>query len=440
MRADIDQAIITLDNAKIEFSSPTLASGEINYVSITPNFSDKLDSLCILGFFQIGEDALNQTEPIQIDHIENFKDPAADNAAAPVSTRIYFRAPLLTDFDVANKDVLWKFWARHQPVELRFAAFQFEDGKKTKTYFGHRTPVSISHTRASMMSALLFAMGAYVLAALSVTRRTQAKLEKSKSLLSGFRIFVKRLTPWYVIGTSGQASLSQLQMFAFTIIVSTLLFYQWMRTGLLQEISTDLLYLIGISTVGAVGTEVTKTIKLSLDQPVYDYAQGLGWFAAPMAGALFTAKPSQLLLTNDRFDIYKFQMLLFTVVIAAYVVACGGSQLGNIHISTTLLSLMGMSQGTYMVGRATSDILTPLQDTLRSMQVLQNQYNAAETSDSDRTLLAVRFNDAAKQAAEMFMRLFNREIPDDLMMVPKKSSPLLTVTSVTVVAEAPAPA
>lgn len=200
------------------------------------------------------------------------------------------------------------------------------------------------------------------------------------------------------------------------------------------------MYLIGISTVGAVGTEVTKTIKLSLDQPVYDYAQGLGWFAAPMAGALFTAKPSQLLLTNDRFDIYKFQMLLFTVVIAAYVVACGGSQLGNIHISTTLLSLMGMSQGTYMVGRATSDILTPLQDTLRSMQVLQNQYNAAETSDSDRALLAVRFNDAARQAAEMFMRLFNREIPDDLMMVPKKSSPLLAVTSVTVAAEAPAAA
>jgi hypothetical protein len=233
MRADIDQAIITLDNAKIAFSSPTLASGEINYISITPNFSDKIDSLCILGFFQIGEDALNQTEPIQIDHIENFKDPAADNAAAPTSTRIYFRAPLLTDFDVANKDVLWKFWARHQPVELRFAAFQYEDGKKTKTYFGHRTLVSISHTRASMMSALLFAMGAYVLAALSVTRRTQAKLEKSKSLLSGFRIFMKRLTPWYVIGTSGQASLSQLQMFAFTIIVSTLLFYQWMRTGLL---------------------------------------------------------------------------------------------------------------------------------------------------------------------------------------------------------------
>jgi hypothetical protein len=132
---------------------------------------------------------------------------------------------------------------------------------------------------------------------------------------------------------------------------------------------------------------------------------------------------AQLLLTNNRFDISKFQMLLFTAVIAAYVIVRGSHSLGNISISTTMLTLMGVSHGAYMGGRATSDTLTSLQDTLLAMQVLQGQYHAPDVSDQQRTVLAARFKDAAKLAAELFTPIFCREVPDALLEMPQQMPP-----------------
>ncbi|MEN9866170.1 MAG: hypothetical protein RL748_1760, partial [Pseudomonadota bacterium] len=355
MHAPLNRAIATLDSAKIEFSSPTLAAGKMSYVTITPNFADNLSRVCIVGYFYMGSKE-EGTEPLEVDHIEIINPPkTADGSQPDSSTRVYFRAPNPGDFHGMRDAVFWRFWARHEPVTLKFAAFDYDSdsGKIQKFYFGHQVPVYISHRNASIFAAWFFAISCYLCAAFTIwysTRRqslTPASLPNSLRTPSRLRAALRRISPWYLAGSSGHASLSQLQMLLFTLIIATLLFYQWIRTGLLQEISTDLLYLMGISTIGAGGAQVTNSIKKNLDPKVYDYLQQLGWFTAPVAGAHTTAMPSQLLLTNGRFDIYKFQMAVFTLVIAAYVIAAGGDQLGNIQISATLLSLMGMSQGVY---------------------------------------------------------------------------------------------
>ncbi len=426
-RIDVERAITMIDNAKIEFSSPSLASGEVNYITISPSFAENISAVCILGYFVEGDPDIpgDQATPFDIDHVEIVKALSAETGAVPSNvTKIFFRAPVIADFDKSRSDSLWRYWAKHPALSLKFAAFNYKDGQKVSTYFGREVPVNVSHSIASMGAALLFAIVAYFTAALTILNRVGMVTQTDKVRNFSMVPFLKSIMPWQVVGTSGQASLSQLQMLVFTIIVSTLLFYQWVRTGLLQDLSTDLLYLIGISTVGAAGTEVTKTIKKNLDQPVYDYAQSLGWFAAPMMGVGQQAKPSQLLLTNNRFDIYKFQMLLFTFVIAAYVIVRGSSALGNVSISATMLSLMGISHGAYMGGRATADTLTPLQDTLLSMQVLQNQYYAPGVGEEYKLILETRFYDAAKQAAEMFTPIFDRDIPDNLMRMPPQVLPV----------------
>jgi hypothetical protein len=419
----VQEAIATLDNAQIAFSSPTLASDKLNYLTISPNFvgdANNLGNICILGYFEQGSSTELFSAPFDVDHIEVVKIPNKDDPTKfSMSTRVFFRAPDLAEFsNPSYKDSFIKFWSKHQPVILHVAAFEYKDGTRVKSYMGRDVPVSISYKKASLTTAVLFFLFCYFSAAFTISYSISKTQNMLPTNISGVRLFFKKLSPWCIVGSSGQASLSQLQMFLFTMIVATLLFYQWIRTGLLQEISTDLLYLIGISTLGAGGNEITKSIKKNLDAEVYAYVQQMSWFTAPMERAHLSAHPSELLLTNDRFDIYKFQMLVFTFVIAAYVIASGANELGNIQISSTLLTLMGMSQGVYIGGHATADNLTPFQDQIRGMQAMQQQYVDAANSPEQQAVIAKKFRSAAVQAAEMFTNIFHRDIPASMMHMP----------------------
>jgi hypothetical protein len=132
-------------------------------------------------------------------------------------------------------------------------------------------------------------------------------------------------------------------------------------------------------------------------------------------------------MTNQRFDIYKFQMLVFTCVIAAYVIASGADELGNIRISAPLLTLMGMSQGAYVGGRAAGDELTPLQDQLRGMQALQQRLSAGAESLATAELQR-RLALAAADAGALFGALFGRSIPAELLAAPM-AMPAMTVAT-----------
>jgi hypothetical protein len=416
MRMPVKQAIATLDNASVAMPSPSLASGNINYITITPNFATQLDNVCVLGYFSLLSNGMQSTIPLRIDHIEVVKTPNPNDAANPhQSTRIHFYTPRMADFENGRDlDHTWKFWQRNQHVLLRLAAFEYHNGQRGPAYFGYDLRLTLSAKSPSVMAALLFAGVFYLLAATTVPsgfRSDQGRLR------NGWRSMSRRLMPWHITGAGGTASLSQLQMLLFTLIVATLLFYQWLRTGLLQELSTDLLYLIGLSTAGAAGTQLTANIKKELDPACYAYAQQLGWFNAPPAGVNRKATPGELLMTNKRFDIYKFQMLVFTFVIAAYVIASGADQLGNLQISATLLTLMGMSQGAYVGGRAAGDSMAPLQDQLRGMQNLQQRYLEANAPDIA-TDLQDRFTVAARQASMLFNNSFARAVPEALLRMP----------------------
>ena len=432
IRAPVAAAIAGLDNAKVTLASPSLASGAVTYVGIAPNFAEQLDKVCVLGYFELVRNREALTLPLVVDSVEVVKgvnphDDGQGQGQVQASTRIYFRVPRIEDFGSAqDRRPLWKFWDRDQSLHLKIAAFAYADGARGRLYFGRDLPVTVSHKGASSVAALLFAGFFYLVAGAAMVPAARASLaaerrdhpdQRGKAGRWRWRGGWRRLLPWNITGANGQASLSQLQMLVFTLIVSTLLFYQWLRTGLLQELSTDLLYLIGISTAGTAASQVATAIRKNLDPATYQYAQRLGWFTAPIAEAEGKGRPSGLLLTNKRFDIYKFQMLVFTCVIAAYVIASGANELGNIQISATLLTLMGMSQGAYVGGRAAVDQLTPLQDQLRGMQALQQRYRAS-TDPRVSEELRRQFRLAATQAGAMFGTMFGRVLPPWMLEMP----------------------
>lgn len=404
LHAPVEQAIATIDNAQLTLPSPLLASGTIGYLDVSPALAEQSSQICVIGYFEVRlAQGVVKTLPLEIESVRTLN-------STPHSTRVYFRVPHLNDFaDLAKQENLDNWWEHEHRMHLKVAAFDRSAHGMAHPYFGRDLAIVVSCKQASIVAACMFAVLFYVVAGLAIVRPASAPKRSWRSL--------DRLLPWNIAGANGNASLSQLQMLVFTLIVATLLFYQWMRTGLLQEISTDLLYLIGISTAGTAATQVATSIRKDLDPAVYRYVQELGWFTAPLANASSKASARGLLMTNRRFDIYKFQMLVFTCVIAAYVIASGAKELGNIQISATLLTLMGMSQGAYVGGRAAADVLTPLQDQLRGMQSLQLRYQACRNAETGAELRR-RFRLAAGQAAALFSNMFERVLPEYMLDMP----------------------
>lgn len=404
LREPVGQAIATLDNAQLSLPSPLLASGNISYLDISPALSEQAGQICVLGYFELRlAGGAVRSLPLAVESVRTL-------STTPHATRVYFRVPHVNDFsDPAKKENLDNWWEREHPLNLKIAAFDHSVAGPARPYFGRDLAIVVSCREASIVAACIFAILFYLVAGLALMRPAGAPGRAWRG--------IGHLLPWNIAGANGHASLSQLQMLVFTLIVATLLFYQWMRTGLLQEISTDLLYLIGISTAGTAATQVATSIRKDLEPAVYQYVQELGWFTAPLANASSKASARGLLMTNGRFDIYKFQMLVFSCVIAAYVIASGAKELGNIQISATLLTLMGMSQGAYVGGRAAADALTPLQDQLRGMQSLQLRYKTCRDPDAGAELCR-RFRLAASQAAGLFGNMFGRVLPDYMLEMP----------------------
>ena len=416
MQAPIKEAIATLDNARIELPSPTLASGNATHLDVSPDFINRsATTVCVLGYFSFQHNGQRSTVPLRVNHIESHTSHAGEGEVALESTHIYFRVPKIEEFDnTQDLQRWWQFWERSQPMELHFAAFHYINGKRGAPIFGHDIELKVSSKPSSILAAVLFAVSCYATAAVAVTvvyRRSQGRSA------SVHKPPVWRLLPWHITGGSGRASLSQLQMLLFTLIVASLLFYQWLRTGVLQDLSVDLLYLIGLSTAGAAGTQLTTSIRKELEPSVYQYAQQLGWFTAPAISSNRHATAADLLMTNKRFDIYKFQMLVFSFVIAAYVIVSGADQLGNIQISATLLTLMGISQGAYVGGRATGESLLSLQDQLRGLQSLQERYESC-TDPLVCAELRHRYLLAAAQTGALFGAIFERALPEYLLDMP----------------------
>jgi hypothetical protein len=228
------------------------------------------------------------------------------------------------------------------------------------------TPVpelkAFGHVRSTVTSqgvcrivALLFLILVYAGAALCMSSIRESKRGRlwhtSQSKVIGFW---GHLDPVVLSsGDDGRGSATKLQMLFFTMIVLWLVFYIWLMTEHLSELSTTVLLLMGIAGVGATaaaGADLTKN-RLALDN--WAWLVNKNWLPQGGISAVNQAKWRDVFTTNGVFDVPRFQLVTFSVVVGFGLLASGAdlADLSTYSIPTQLLSILGLSQVVYVAGK-----------------------------------------------------------------------------------------
>ena len=193
---------------------------------------------------------------------------------------------------------------------------------------------------------------------------------------------VFKLTPiWLAIGRTGKASLSLFQIWLWTLLVFSSAVYVLAVSGQLIKITDQILILLGISGVASLASKFTA---ISREE------RGLALSALPNGSALVKEAPQwvDLISTGGRFDVFKFQMLLFTGLTALFVLFSVLADLRFPEVPESFLWLMGISNGVYLGGKLTTtnvfaDIETIHRELQAAKEKLANDKAKMEKEKSD---------------------------------------------------------
>ena len=392
----------------VEVSSDKLPGDGAAWITFTDNAFANFSAakFCVRGFWRLRDVAGDSYLPVSIQEIY-----LVDKSKPPQVKVVFGVDPVASQKSRLSHNAEYVFIGRldttpSTPANAAASQIDFAYVEKTR----------VTDPKVSKCLAILFVIALYLsLAAITYQSSELSDLKNVKWF--AFLFSPIRLTA----GTFGEASISQLQIVLFTFITAGLLFYLWLRTGLLGNISPDLLSLLGISAIGAVGAKFTAVLKSDLDKDLNRYLIIKRWFRWPPAKSIESATFKQLLLTGGRLDVYKFQVAVFTLIVAAYVVSSGANDLGEVKISDTMLYLIGISQGVYVAGKAISDRKGQLEEALKAMRDSENSVIALTRQLADaadpaapalepvRKSLQTKTADykiAAKTASELFAELY----------------------------------
>ncbi|ABE39413.1 hypothetical protein RPD_2178 [Rhodopseudomonas palustris BisB5] len=171
----------------------------------------------------------------------------------------------------------------------------------------------------------------------------------------------KKLSGWDAVNpiqiTAGQdrrGSLSSFQIFFFTMIVFSMLLVVLLRTGILSDLSTTILELIGISGIGAAAAKGTDSSKGNLSPANLTWLHNKGWYDSPSVTTPREPTFYDLISSDDAFDVYRFQSLVFTVAVGVALLIGGLTQLASFTIPQNILGILGLSQIVYIAGKLVS--------------------------------------------------------------------------------------
>lgn len=210
-----------------------------------------------------------------------------------------------------------------------------------------------------------------------------------------------------------------LQIFVFSLLVFGILLYYQLRYGVLAAMSLDIMTLMGISAVGAVGGKVAYVNNRRLSLENWAWLRRNGWLPVGKDVAP-RAKWSELFLDSDtkEFDFYSFQMAIFSVVVAVALVRTGlstPSGLETFHIPPQLLALLGLSQAVFIGGEAAYTTgyaeLGKKLDEVRQHEAKYLELHDPEPKEQAKAPAELQvFRDSALQAAEMFWSVYMSQL------------------------------
>ncbi len=314
------------------------------------------------------------------DEVPELKDISIDSRAS--------------DKDDANKSIFGVsiapppcLWPLMQRAHITITAMI--DGKSSELLIDVTLPVSTLWfpTIVTLAVLLLIYPGGAMASWLVSQRRHQMDAEKAEE--SGNSAGLKEPPSFWAAldpveltkNPYGRGSIAKLQIFVFSFIVFGLLLFNVLRTGLLANMSPDVLYLMGISAVGAVGGRMTYVARRRLKLDNWAWLRRKKWL--PREGDIAPRARWADLFTDSggkEFDPYRFQMAVFSVVVALALIKTSATSLEAFTIPTTLLTLLGLSHTVFIAGQGTDNGgYQELDDKLDSVRKHERKYFDAKS-------------------------------------------------------------
>lgn len=234
-----------------------------------------------------------------------------------------------------GQDLPGGYWP-WSPLELR--VFHIDKGTMTLLAEG---PIRVSSLGWAFGVAVFAFLAAYFIPALLSLFKS---LADKKSPLQG-------MGPMSLMrGKYGRASLSNFQIWLWTIVVFTTIAYVWMLTGELMKITNGILVLLGISGAANLGAKITAIAKQTRARQALKLPALDAFEPEPNV----RPKWADLISVKGEFNLLKFQMFLFTLLAVAFVAFTVFTEFLFPELPGNLLLLMGISNGVYLGGKMAS--------------------------------------------------------------------------------------
>jgi hypothetical protein len=288
-------------------------------------------------------------------------DPQVQSGVVPAaSTVLYVRIPVQFG-DLWSPAVLYAFACKGGMPQLVARLSQ-----------------PLSPRGISLGIAIAFVALGYALTAIAVGIVGE---QKKGSRLS-FSRWIRYLDPVKLAaGADGKGNASKLQILFFSCVVVGLLAFIIMRTGILSNLSGTILTLLGISAVGAAASKATDATKNRLDFENWAWLIEKNWLPPNGLTAINTARWRDVVTTDGEFDVYRFQMLLFSIVVGGALLTSPWQDLASFSIPDNLLGVLGLSQVVYVGGKLVAPpSMADLDKALTELRQLESEFrNAAIT-------------------------------------------------------------
>ena len=269
-------------------------------------------------------------------------------------------------------------------------------------------PVYLSPYHSSIWFAIGIVIAAYFLSAKAFSRLSGSTL-KGTQAWNPIRI---------TAGSDNRGSLSAFQVFFFTILVFAMLSYVLLRTGVLSDLSTTVLELLGIAGIGAAAAKGADSSKTALDPTNQAWLMNKGWFDQTSTNAATDPSFYDLISSDGSFDVYRFQSLIFTGAVGLALFAGGVFQLASFTVPQNILGILGLSQVVYIAGKlVTSNNATQLNAVITDLRNAESAYREAAHTSSDTqeakdkaARAKAAFLDKAGGAAKLFTDVTGRPV------------------------------
>ncbi|BDG73015.1 hypothetical protein [Roseomonas fluvialis] len=238
------------------------------------------------------------------------------------------------------------------------------------------------------------------------TWRTALKPEnRTRVLCKGLRA----MDPVFISQDAyGAGSLGRLQLLVLSFAVIGVVFYVFLRTGAFAGLSNDILALLGI-TAGGSAFARAAALRRPLTPPQRRILFG--------SGVVSTTEPMpslrDVLGGGGELDVTRLQAFAFTGFALVALVVNGVADLAAFTLPAEMLSVLGLSQGVYVVGKL---LPAEAEATLRSdMETLRREADAALAAGAQTPAFIQARRTAAESIEGVFAERFRR---DDFLQMP----------------------